>query len=1036
LALSEIDCLRTEMGRSPLIDMTASVQAGGGAKPIYGYGSWEIDLGRRELRADDRMVPLGGRAFEILEILVQARGRVVSKSDIIAHVWPGAFVEENTLQVHVGAIRKAFGAERKLLRAVWGRGYALGGDWTARARTDRLQSPLDRAHPAPAVCSPKPGSLPLTPSALIGRAVALQQLRDYLSAYRLVTLVGAGGIGKTRLAIEIARCLLRQYQGDVRFVDLATLQDCKLVASAVASTLELDLGAADISAAAVAGAIAERPVLVLLDNCEHVIGACAELADAVLGRCPNANLLTTSREALRVDGELCFRVPPLTAPLETVQSPPELLRHSAVQFLVSRTEAQRGAAMASDGELRAIAAICRRLDGIPLALEFAAGRVASLGGSAVLARLDERFNLLTEGRRTALPKHRTLRATLDWSYDLLTEPERALLRFLSVFPAGCSLDAAMAVTGGTLGDATDVMECISNLVGKSLVSIDGAACATRWRLLETTRAYALERLCGVGEAEVARRRHATYFCDRLAAAQASRLTPEDLAVYGQEIDNVRAALDWCFGPGGDVATGIELTSAYVPVWLQLLLVVECTGSVQRALNHLQPEARLGEDVAARLQINLGFALLNTAGLVDITGAALRQGLCIADRLDDPALQLRALWGIWSLHLNAGQYDESHAAACRLMDIAERTRNPEDVIVGHRLVGTALHFLGRQGEAQQALEKVLSHQATAADRPHSMWFLVDQRIVTRAMLARVLLLKGNIEQALDTALRSLADAKQTGDKLSICYALRNALCPVALTIGDLEHAMSAVALLSETVARNGVTFWTSWANCLQGQLEVRRGAWAEGLPLLRAGIEARARSGWLMRNPEFMAALAEGLAQTGEIAEASDILREAVIIAERGCQRWYLPELWRIRSELRLRQGAVVGAAVEAEQGLTEAASIAGTQGALLWELRATTSLAGARLAQGRAADAIADLEAVYGRFTEGLDRPDLCNARSMLARCHAEAARSRDNHQGSNGLGSNGLGSNGLGSNGQGSDGLGSDGLGSNGLRSNGLGSE
>jgi predicted ATPase len=301
----------------------------------------------------------------------------------------------------------------------------------------------------------------------------------------------------------------------------------------------------------------------VLDNCEHFIDAAAKLADAIQRTCPHAYVLATSREVLRIEGEHVYRVPPLDVPPRHEKEAGSILGHSAVQLFMARARASDSDFSSCEANLRTIAAICRRLDGIPLAIEFAAARAATLGPELVLSRLDERFGLLTGGRRTALPRHQTLRATLDWSYDLLPDPERCLLRRLGVFAAGFTLEAAAAVMSDQGCTASALLEHIANLVAKSLVTLDGLAPTGRWRLLETLRAYALEKLAESGEMEQAARRCAEFFRDLVRPAMHGSpilRTIEDMARYGREIDNVRAALDWSFSPVGDFAIGVALTA--------------------------------------------------------------------------------------------------------------------------------------------------------------------------------------------------------------------------------------------------------------------------------------------------------------------------------------------------------------------------------------------------------------------------------------------------------------------------------------------
>jgi non-specific serine/threonine protein kinase len=350
-------------------------------------------------------------------------------------------------------------------------------------------------------------NFPVAPPDLIGRETAAEHLRELLSAHRVVTLTGPGGIGKTVLALNVARSLFPTFDGDRVVVELVSLSDPKLVPSAIASVLGLKMGGGEISPDSVARAIGGRKLLLVLDNCEHVVEAAARLAETLVHLCPYASILATSREILRIECEQVYAVPPLEVPPQHQEEIGKVLGYSAVQLLVARTTALRSDFSPQEENLKAIVAICRSLDGIPLAIEFAAARAATLGLDQVASRLDDRFGLLTAGRRTALPRHQTLRATLDWSYELLTEVERCLLRRLAIFAAGFTLEAAIAVMSDDVTGASTVVEGIANLVAKSLLTLDGSVPSGRWRLLETIRAYALEKLAESGEGEhVARQR--------------------------------------------------------------------------------------------------------------------------------------------------------------------------------------------------------------------------------------------------------------------------------------------------------------------------------------------------------------------------------------------------------------------------------------------------------------------------------------------------------------------------------------------------
>jgi predicted ATPase/DNA-binding winged helix-turn-helix (wHTH) protein len=931
-------------------------------------GPWEMDLTRRELRTHGIPVPLGGRAFDIVEVLARSAGELVTKDEIMRRVWSGAVVEESALQVHISAIRKAFGSDRGMLKTAFGRGYRLLGAWTIR------QERISAAPVVLQIVTPTTFStnFPSASFDLIGRSSAVRHLQDLLSAYRVVTLTGPGGIGKSALALAVARSLFPLFQGDGWLVELASLSDPELVPSAVASVLDLKLGGDEISAEKVARVIGDKKLLLILDNCEHVIDAAAELAEAVVRLCPRTTVLGTSREVLRIDGEYVYRVPPLDVPPEDQTEPEMILEHDAVELLIARTRTLDPDISLHGENLPAIASICRHLDGIPLAIEFAAARAATLGVQQVATHLDDRFRFLTSGRRTALPRHRTLRAMLDWSYELLPDEERLLLRRLGIFSAGFTFDAAVAVMQDTGLDVSAVTDGIGNLVAKSLVALNKSDEVTRWSLLETIRAYALEKLAEHAEVETTARHHAAYFRDRFApraSGSRSGLSNEDLMRRVREIDNVRTALDWSFSPLGDVAIGIALTAAYVPVWLNFSMLVECRERTEHALNSVEPHSTQSAQHRMQLQLALGTSLAITMGSAERSKLVLSAALETAESLDDLEAQLLALWGLWSV-----RFDQSIAE--RFFHAASRNENLTIVRVAHRILGSSLHHTGNQGEARSHFERALE-LCVPETRGPSWWFLYDQRVLARAMLARTLWLQGFVEQAETIAQASLTEALTTGKELTLCYVIALAVCPIALMTGDHTAAERALTMLIDTATKHSFRQYTKQGRFLEGMLLIKRRQFDVGTTLLRTALETDERDGWKSSYPTYLGFLSEGLAGLAQIAEALTTVDEARARAEDQGELWYVAELLRIKGELLLQQGSD-GSTAATEDCLNRAGEIASEQGALFWELRVALSLARLRLTQGRNNEARQVLGPVYDRFTEGFDTSDLRSARTLL----------------------------------------------------------
>jgi len=499
---------------------------------------------RRELLAEGRPVELGGRAFDVLVALIEARGTVNSKDALMQRVWADRIVEENNLQAQISVLRRAFGADRDLIRTVAGRGYQFTSE--IHSVSAQPNAPASAGVPQPTLAaSSRSTNLPEAVSELIGRDAELDEVLEFSASHRLVTLTGAGGIGKTRLGLAVAHRLLPQFADGVWLAEFSPLTGPGLVAATVAGAVGLELSGGEVSTQRIAHALAGRRMLLVMDTCEHVIAAAAAMAEAVLRTSSAVHIIATSREPLRVEGEWVYPVPPLAVPAENAADQDDPMDYGAVRLFVERTRAaephfapdRRGATM--------IAAICRRLDGIPLGIELAAARAAALGIGELAARLDDRFQMLTGGWRTALPRHQTLRATLDWSYELLAEPERVILRRLAVFAGAFGLEGAVAVAAISEISPLEVVDGLFNLVSKSLVSTEEGAVA-RYRLLDTMRAYGLQKLTESGELEAVARRHAEYYRDLFERAETEmevRPATEWLADYGRRIDNLRAALD-------------------------------------------------------------------------------------------------------------------------------------------------------------------------------------------------------------------------------------------------------------------------------------------------------------------------------------------------------------------------------------------------------------------------------------------------------------------------------------------------------------
>jgi predicted ATPase len=482
------------------------------------FGSFRLLLGQRLLLEGNKPLRLGSRALDILIALVERPGDLVNKEELIARVWPNTFVEPANLTVHIAALRRALGDGRRGNRYIVnvpGRGYCFVApvNMSEKLRPSSLELlVVEHAH-----------NLPATNTRLIGRENVVAGLSARFSRDRFLTIVGPGGIGKTSVALAVAEELLANYKHGIWLIDLALVGNPVLVPTALASALGLEVRAENFLPRLIAN-LWDKQMLLVLDNCEHVIAAAAALAAEVLRGAPGVHVLATSREPFRVEGEWVYRLPPLQSPpVATGISAEEALRFPAVQLFVERTAAALGDYVLSDADAPIVADICLKLDGIPLALEFAAARVNCFGIGGLAARLEDRLSLLINGRRTALPRQQTMRATLDWSYGLLTNAQQMILRRLSIFPGEFTLRAAGAVIPDDTYSSSEIIDQVTELIAKSLVAAEMGDVEPRLRLLETTRVYALAKLVESGEHNAVARRHAEYFKDAMQRRPSIRM---------------------------------------------------------------------------------------------------------------------------------------------------------------------------------------------------------------------------------------------------------------------------------------------------------------------------------------------------------------------------------------------------------------------------------------------------------------------------------------------------------------------------------
>jgi predicted ATPase/DNA-binding winged helix-turn-helix (wHTH) protein len=941
------------------------------SRPIYVSGACEVDLVRRELRVDGSPVPIGGRAFDFMEVLVQSAGELVTKDELMDRLWPGAVVTENALQVLAGAVRKALGPHRELMRTEARRGYRLLGVWAIRRRNTGTRPVGLRQRGIVNELAGIKTNFPAATAPLIGRLAALQTLRALVSAYRVVTLTGPGGIGKTVLALELARRVHGEFANGGWLVELASLSDPELVPSAVASVLGLQLGSNTVSPETVGRAIAEKNLLLVFDNCEHVIDAAAKLAETLIQLCPRATILATSREVLRVAGECAYPVAPLEVPTGEQEVAESVLGYSGPELFLARAK-ELGADFALNAEnLPAVAAICRHLDGIPLAIEFAAARAATIGIEVVALSLRDRFVLLTNGRRTSLPRHRTLRATLDWSYNLLTGPERQLLRRLAVFAGSFSLDAVCAVTDRGNTSEAEVADRVSNLVAKSLVTSDLTGGGGYFRLLETTRTYALLKLTESRESLELSRWHAEYY-QRLLKTIADE--GENRSVPLAHIDNVRAALEWCFGADGDLTIGIRLAAVAAPMFLAMSLLPECYRWSERAIRAIDA-AVYGGPEEMHLQASLGVSAMQMYGPSDLAHAALGRGLTIAEARGDAFYQVGLLGMLSMFYVRNGDFKTSLRYAELTRSVEEAAKNPAARALANSVLGRALQFIGDHSASRAELDASFQYWSRLPGKSEA-YFGLDHHILVGVGLARNSWMQGYPTQAKERIQQTIRDAERKNHPASLGLALSWAP-GIFLWIGDLQIALDHVDWLVSHAETYSLGPYVAVGGAWRGALAIARGEAGIRVESLRRGLARLHAVRYEMLNSGFKLALVRGLSAIGEFGEALALVDETIKLVEANGDLLHMPEALRVKGRLLLTMPQ--HRVRDAERCFMQSFDWARRQDARSWQLRTALDLATLWTAEGQCRRARATLEPIFQQFTEGFDTADLKAAEKLLS---------------------------------------------------------
>ncbi len=923
----------------------------------YYFGTFELDPKRRELLQDGQALHLRTREFDILLFLIENAGQFVTKDKLIERVWPMTTVSESNIRVQIAALRRVLGDGRDGVRFILsaaGRGYSfccpLG------------PSPLGEAQPRPihSVLSDVRHNLPIRIKVTVGRGEVTNRIISHLLHHRLVTIVGPGGIGKTTLALTIAEQLVDAYDDGVRFVDLAGLSDPDLVPSAMASTVG-PMKTADPEEELIK-LLEDKQILFVIDNCEHLVGAVARLVERVLTRARNIHFLATSREPLRIDGEWLSRLGSLDSPPSGANlSVAEAIAYPAVKLFVERARLSDSHFELSDSDAAKVAVLCRRLDGNPLAIELAAARVGLFGVPGLVAQLEESFSLLTQGRRTALPRHQTLRATLDWSYDLLSSHEQALLYQLAIFRGEFTLAMARAVVGSTSGFGHEIIEDLAELAAKSLVNADVSRHPAHYRMLFITRDYALQKLRESGKLAAVSRRHAQAYVDLLTTTVGAE--KDSYAVAW--IEDIRAAIDWAFSGEGDLLLGMQLTRSSSDFGAKLSLLPEYARRIDKALGRIAELDPPQPYIELRLLVERWHIAAHMQGNKDLLQGLADRAQALADGLFAETGDATALEDIlvvrFSLAFGAGNYPETLKIAQEARNILGRNDEASGIKVTIERFSAQAHFFsGEHLKSVADIHKVLSlpldliknRKIIAGDR-------INPEVTVRIFLARNQWILGETEKASQTANEAFMMSETNG--LTNCYVLGMATIPVALWRGDLALARANIKLMLDLAQRHGLGYWARWALNFRSIVAAMGTDYAEGdelaEPFHKLDLDAL---------------------QLDQAGTFHDSLCGPAVLkrVEEGLVAWNAPEIWRVHGEALLAAG--MAAPDTAEALFVRSLETARQRQALSWQLRTATSLARLWGYQGRVAAAQTLLDETLAQFTEGFSDGDFIAGEALM----------------------------------------------------------
>jgi predicted ATPase/DNA-binding winged helix-turn-helix (wHTH) protein len=775
---------------------------------VITFGQFQLYPSKRLLLRNGQHVELGSRALDVLIALISHAGEVITTRDLVQMVWKGVIVDESCIRVHISALRKALSCPETSTSHVVnipGRGYSFV--------TPVTLVPIDGENTA-AIQSIPAGELPARLVRMVGRDDTVKAIAGLIKQHRFVTVSGLGGMGKTTVAIAAAHHFRSQFEGMVIFLDLSAISDCSMLPGTLAAAVGVQYQEAEPLQTLV-GLIRDMRLLVVFDSCDHVIDAVTCLAETLFGQAEHTHILVTSREPLRAEGEHVYRLGSLACPPEQAElTAADAMTFSAVQLFVERVAHNQSAFALSDKDAPLVAHICRKLDGIALAIEVAAGQVPAYGIQGIAELLENRFSLFWEGRRNAMSRHQTLNAMIDWSYDLLSANEALVLRRLSVLTGKFSLEIATQVVAPQ-GHEMMVIDAIGRLVTKSLVLAESNNCLMCYRLPYTTRAYALEKLRAAGEFDSTSERHAVYLVsllERLNVQGEALPDYERIQRYIEYLGNICATLDWTFSASGNLSLGIRLAASSAPLFLGLSMLDECRRwSAEQ--QEFQPSTLQAMTLSDRITDPKGIAMMQWM-LGDANQYAIAHRPSAQDSRagwnlyssqsvgDDFSFsydyRVRALSSLARISWLRGYPDQAVQLGRQALDRANHLRHPATICLALIYVSTVFLWTGDWSAARQTIDQLNSTARLNAFEP--------ELAVGSGLEGILLYSQGNVEAGIQRLHGCLSLLSVENHQVLATMFIRCLAQGFAAT-GRFDNALEIICGAMEMIENIGETFDT-------------------------------------------------------------------------------------------------------------------------------------------------------------------------------------------------------------------------------------